>query len=177
MHTHEIEEEPVPAIKAEVIIDAPAATVWEAIADFPNIYRFNPSVPASRSTSESPNGLGATRHCDLVVPGSSIEERIVDWVDGESYTVEIYDGKLQPPTANNLGTVAVRPDGADRSIASFALSYEPKGLMGKVVDGPLRVQFEKAGSRMLAGLKHYIETGEEIAKGVDYDKSSPVLVS
>ena len=58
----------------EIEIKAPVEKVWEAIADFGNISKFNPSVPTSHLTADQAQGVGTTRHCDLFVPGASIEE-------------------------------------------------------------------------------------------------------
>jgi len=59
-------------ITREIWIDAPQEEVWAALADFGNIYRFNPSVPQSHSTNEIKSAEGATRHCDFIIEGSSI---------------------------------------------------------------------------------------------------------
>ncbi len=148
----------------EIEIDAPAEKVWEEIADFGNISKFNPSVPTSHLTAEQTQGVGTTRHCDLYVAGASIEERIIDWVDGESYQVEVYDGKRVPPTERQVARVSTRPNGPDSSIARMEMEYELKGgLLGKAADkGMMRNQFGKAAGGLLAGLKHYVETGEEV---------------
>ncbi len=111
---------------AHVEIDAPAAKVWDVLADFGNVRIFNPSVTDSHLTGDKQNGIGATRHCDLTVSGASIEERIVDWNEGGSYTVDIYDG-TRNPFAKALGVFAVEPLGADRSVASMSIEWKARG--------------------------------------------------
>ncbi|MCP3975857.1 MAG: hypothetical protein GY720_15355 [bacterium] len=77
--------------------------------------------------------------------------------------VEIYEGKMVPPTKIQTGRVSAFADG-EGTVARMELNYEMKGgILGKAMDsGMLRNQFSKAGRGLLAGLKHYIETGEEV---------------
>jgi len=166
----------VPKYRTTVHIDAPAEKVWDVIGDFPNIYKFNPAVPASNATSEDTTGLGATRHCDLSVLGASIEERIVDWNDGKSYTVELYETKRVPLLKNNVGHVGVEPNG-NGSTGIFEVSYDIKGsVFGRLMHSvAIEKQTVKTAQLFVAGLKHYVETGEEVSKGVRVDTSQVEL--
>lgn len=84
------------SVKASIDIDVPKDKVWAILADFGNIAVFNPNLKGSFSTSEDSEGVGATRHCDLT-PIGAIEERVLNWKDGEEMLVAIYDGKNMPP--------------------------------------------------------------------------------
>ena len=167
----------MPRYRANINIDAPAEEVWGAIGDFGNIYKWNPGVPKSNLTSQSEIGEGTTRHCDLTVPGASIEERITDWQEGSSYTVDIYQKKRVPFIRDLSATVSVEPDGAG-SIGGFDFRYETTaGPIGKVMDrlviGPRN---HKVAELFVAGLKHHVETGEEVGKGVRVDRSKATVV-
>ena len=94
-------------LNGEILIEASKERVWEALADFGNNYLWNPAVVHSHSTSEAPNGVGSTRHCDLTVPKASIEERVVDWVENEQMRIEIFDGRRKPPFKEALGNVTL----------------------------------------------------------------------
>jgi carbon monoxide dehydrogenase subunit G len=158
-------------------IDAPKQRVWDVLADFGGTYRYNPNVVTSFSTSEANSGLRAARHCDLTFGGASINELIVGWDEGNSYDIEIVDGKRIPPFKKALATFEVAEDG-DGTLVTMTLrhsmKYGPIGsLMNRLV---VDSQNTKALNLILAGLKHYIETGEEVAKGVIVD-TSPVLVT
>ncbi len=148
-------------ITKQIRINAPIEQVWDVVRDFGNINAFNPNLTNSYSTSENNEGLGATRHCDLL-PMGSIEERVIDWQDGVGYTIEIFDGEKQPPYKNAQGTFHLRGDG-NQTIVTFSLQYEMKlgpigALMNRVM---LRSQFDKAALNIAQGLKHYIEVGEK----------------
>lgn len=152
-------------VSGTVQIDAPTQRVWEVLADFGNINTFNPGLTASYLTGDDTSGVGATRHCDLTVPGASIEERIVEWKEGEGYRVQIYDG-VRNPFATAFATLIVTPvDGdAARSSVSMQLEWKTKGwFLGSLLDRGLRTQNRKAVKGLLAGLKHHIETGDPVA--------------
>ncbi len=148
---------------ASVEIDAPVERIWEVLADFGNVSVFNPGVTRSHLTSEGGGGVGATRHCDLAAAGASIEERIVEWVEGESYTIEIYDG-TRNPFATALATLSLAPIADDRTTASMQIEWRTKGgIVGRLLDGGMRAQNRKAIAGVLAGLKHHVETGAPVA--------------
>lgn len=160
-------------VQASVHIDAPTEEVWPVLADFGQIADFNPSVKESYLTAEQPSGTGATRHCALTVAGASIEERIVAWHDGESYTVEIYDAKRVPVISNMHATLSVVDDG-DGTRVTMVMDYDTKyGPLGSLLDRVgIRAQNTKAVTLLLAGLKHYVETGEKVDSGVRVDTSA-----
>lgn len=165
-------------ITRKIWVDAPKDKVWAALADFGGVYKFNPNVPTSFSTSDENEGVGATRHCDLAIPGASLEERIINWKEGESYTIEIYEGKMQPPMKFAYGTLGVEEE-AGGTIVTGTMEYEMKyGVLGFLMNQMmLKSQLIKAWERVFAGLKYYVETGEEVDKSVRVNVSAVVSVA
>lgn len=159
------------SLTREVRINAPKEKVWDALADFGNISVFNPTVPNSHSTNGLSSGEGATRHCDIGTSGSSIEERVVEWKDGESMAIEIYEGKKAPPFKKAIATISIREVSPNVTIASGTIEYTMKyGPIGTLMDAMMvKPQFSKGWSGLFAGLKHHVETGEtvESPKGLD----------
>ena len=155
-------------LNGEVLIEASKERVWEALADFGNTYVWSPAVVHSHSTSDAPNGIGATRHCDLTISKASIEERIVDWVENERIRVEIFDGRRTPPFKEAWGqfTLEEVPDGGG-TLTRLQLHYELKGgILGGVIDRVMvRRQYGNGLKLALAGLKHHVETGKSVEKG------------
>jgi hypothetical protein len=141
-------------------IDAPKEKVWAKIADLGAIQDYSPSVSKSYYTSESKEGVGSSRHCSLL-PFGEVEERILDWKDGEEYTIEIYEGEKVPPFKTAIGRMSVEADGGS-SMARFTLEYDMKyGLFGWLLDRLMvRRKFSKVPSAVLKGLKRYMENGE-----------------
>ena len=167
-------------INGEVLIEASKERVWDAIGDFGNTYLWNPAVAHSHSTSKVPDGVGATRHCDLTISNSSIEERVVDWVENEQLLVEIFDGRRTPPFKEAWGkfTLEEAPDGGG-TLTKAQIHYELKyGILGAAIDRfMVRPQYGKGLKLALAGLKYHVETGKLVEKGtrVPVDKVTLVV--
>jgi carbon monoxide dehydrogenase subunit G len=145
-------------ISGEIRIRAPKEAVWSQLADLGAVQDFNPGVDKSFYTSETLQGVGASRHCDLKRFGS-VEERIVEWKDGESLKLEIYEANRTPPFRHAHGTLSVEGDG-EESIARMRLDYELKfGPIGKLMDRMMvRSQFQKTVHLTLTGLKRHLES-------------------
>jgi carbon monoxide dehydrogenase subunit G len=154
-------------LNREVRIDAPKERVWQILADFGGVSVYNPTVPNSFSTSDSNGGEGATRHCDLA-PFGSVDERILEWREGEGYTLEIYSSEKTPPFKRAIASLDLSQDG-EGTIVNGTLEYSLKyGPLGAVMDSMMvRAKFETAWSRLFAGLKHYAETGEPVSGKTD----------
>jgi hypothetical protein len=131
---------------------ADPATCWTLLSDFGNIDLFNPGVAKSYLLDGSQNaGVGAVRQCDLTDGKSYLRERIIDWQEGKSYTVSIYEGTI--PLKDTRATLSIQPDGAG-SVLKMEMSYKPKfGPLGALMDVVmLRRMMEKSMRSVVAGL-------------------------
>lgn len=140
-------------LRAERDIAASAAVVWTLLKDFQHIDAFNPNLSRSLHIGDTPlEGVGAERRCELKDGRNWIEERVIDWRPGESYTVEIYAGTM--PILDVRTTLAVLPNGvASRTV--MQISYTPKlGLLGGLLDHLLL-------RRKMTGLMHSVLEGLE----------------
>ncbi len=155
----------------EIRIDAPQARVWEVLADLGSIYKWNPGVSRSYSTSDDARGNGATRHCDLYGRKAYLEERAFDWREGEGYTIDIYETNL--PIRRNTVQFSVDAHG-DSTIVRVTPDYALKfGPLGWLLDQLLvRRQLKRGMADLLAGLKYHVETGEEVTDRVPGTPSS-----
>ena len=147
------------SVSSNIHIGAPKEQVWEVLADLGGIYKWNPGVSSSHYTSEQTKGDGATRHCDLVNPRGYLEERALEWREGEGYVIDIYDSNL--PIEKNVVTFSLTAEG-DGTTVTVTPDYKLKyGLLGSLLDRLwARRQMQKGFDAMLAGLKHHVETGE-----------------
>lgn len=152
-------------INYQVHIDAPKDEVWAVIADFGNIANLSPGIKKSYLTSEATGGVGATRHCDLALYGANVEERIIEWTDGESFRVDIFESTRLPIIKTSGGSFHVQDhDGGTRLTGSLhsSLKYGFVGdLMYRLV---LRKQLAKEWKILLAGVKQHMETGALIER-------------
>ena len=153
----------------QIRINATKEKVWEVLADIGGIYKWNPGVAHSYSTSEENSGEGASRHCDLQTPGGKssgyLEELAFDWREGEGYKIDIYESNL--PIKSNVVEFAVKADG-DGSIVTAAPDYALKyGLLGRLLNKlVVRRMFRKGMEDLLTDLKYHIETGELVGERV-----------
>ena len=153
-------------VSSQVRINAPKGEVWEALADFGGIYKWNPGVSHSYITSGNAQDRGATRHCDLPSPsGAYLKERIVEWRDGEYLKVEIFETNL--PLKQNIVEFSVEADG-DGAIVKVTPDYTLKyGPLGSLMDALwARRKIQKGFNDLLAGLKYHVETGETVTDRV-----------
>lgn len=143
-------------IETEVTVQAPADVAWSALREFGDIDVFNPNLKESHLLPDSPaHGLGAQRHCTLSDGKNYIREEVIDWQEGSSYTVDIYEGTMPLRTAQ--ATLRVTPKGAHACEVSMSLSYEPKfGALGALLDVVmLRRMMLGSCARVLEGLKEH----------------------
>jgi carbon monoxide dehydrogenase subunit G len=133
--------------------------VWLTLADLGTIQNYNPMVAKSYYTSQSRAGVGSTRHCDFS-PIGSVEERVVSWEDGEQYTIEVYKSHMMPMAVT--AHFQLQPEG-DNTTVNLMMEYSIKGgKLGGLAGKPMQSQVARMAERMLNGLKHYLETGEQI---------------
>ncbi len=158
------------AVTSSTNIDAPADKVWSTLADLGSIYKWNPGVEKSHSTSDATQGEGATRHCDLD-DKNHLEERAFDWREGEGFKIDVVESTL--PLESNIVSFQIAPtgdaapDGAGTRVsvtADYKLKFGPIGALMDLIFA--KRQFQQAFDDMMAGLKHYVETGEEIGDAV-----------
>ena len=151
------EDAPLVKIEDRIKIDACAEDVWRVLEKLDGIAAFNPQVKKAFYKSDQRSGIGAARTCEFG-GGRQVDEHVVEWIEGQSYTVEIRNGRGVPPFAKAFGTLEVLPaDGA--SEARFVLEYRLKfGVLGKLMDRfMVRPQFSKVVPSVLEGLKQYVE--------------------
>ena len=118
---------------ANIKINAPQEQVWEVLSDLGSIYKWNPGVSHSYSTSDSGGGEGATRHCDIKTPLKGyLEERAFDWREGEGFKIDIYDTNF--PLKRNVVQFSLRADGGN-TIVEVSPEYQLKfGPLGALMD-------------------------------------------
>ena len=147
-------------VAAEVRIDAPKEKVWEVLANLGGIDKWNPGVAHSHWTSEQKQGVGASRHCDLQNPSGHLEERAIEWREGEGYTIDVYESSF--PMKNTV-EFAIKPEGGGTRVyvtVDYRLKYGPVGALLDVLF--VRRQIQKGFDRLVAGLKYHVETGDPV---------------
>lgn len=147
-------------IKRTVLIDAPTSVVWSALANFQGIGDFHPYITNVDLLSKNNGGIGSKRTC-FFSDGTKIDEEIIEWHDGERFTIKASNFSF--PIKTMKAALGVTPAGS-KSEAFMTIMYEPKyGLMGKLM--ALLMMNRMMGKRMagiLAGLGQFATTGKRV---------------
>lgn len=151
------------SLSREVIIEAPAERLWDIIGrGFGRIGDWASPIPASEPIDRAGSETGASvagRVCDTglrMFP--RVIETIVDY-DDSAYTLT-YVAQGMPGfvgMARNRWQVSAVGDG--RTVVRFDGVIETRGIAGRLLDLPLRLQLGRAGRHVLGDLKHYAEQG------------------
>ena len=133
--------------EAVVTIEAPAAVVWERVADFDGMPSWHPVIAAS--TTEG-TGVGAVRTLTLH-DGSMVRERL-DAHDPEArrYAYSIVDDSAFP-YRDYHAHLAVEPLAEDRCRVRLGSRFRPDGLSPEALREGLG-QFYRRGLDHLKGL-------------------------
>ena len=150
-------------ITKKIKIDSSKNKVWDILSDIGAIQNFSPSVSKSFYTSEIKEGIGASRHCDLL-PMGKVEERVISWKEGEEFTIEIYESKSMPFLGE--GKFILKEEGGKTNV-TMSLTYRMKGgFLGSLMGVFMKGRISKAMEGTLKGLKHHVETGEIVTGDV-----------
>ena len=121
--------------------------LWEVLADFPNIADWYGGLKTSVSTSDAPNGVGATRHCELA-PMGTIDERILEWQEGERVKISAFKYE-KAPIKEAIADFRITPAG-DATEISIDFDFTPKGgVAGKAAGPGLKLALSKSFAGML----------------------------
>lgn len=115
-------------------MEHPAASVWLWLKDYGNIHRIHPMIGKARIEGDKSCGVGAVRLCEMKMGGFYLKEKVTDWKENQSYTVDIYETSM-PMMKRSLATFGVRPLGSAASEVYMDIEYTTKyGMFGKVMD-------------------------------------------
>lgn len=101
---------------------------WKILGDIASMPRWAPGVSRVAVTSDSKRGVGAVRNVEFE-DGRSIEEHIVSWSAGRSFTYVATDGL---PLRAYVATIAINPNERDGTITITWQSYMNSVKMPKV---------------------------------------------
>lgn len=130
-------------------IEHPAASVWLWLKDYGNIHRIHPALGGSHVEGGQSSGVGAIRHCEMKMGGFYLKEKVTDWKEGQSYTVDIYDTSM-PMMKRSLATLGVRALGNQACEVHMDIEYTTKyGAVGRLMDALFMNAMMKLMVRML----------------------------
>ena len=145
------------------IVEADIGRVWALVSDIGGVHHWHPKVKQSPLLSDNSTGPGARRRCEFY-DGNSVVEEVVDWVEGESVTLELSDMFMPLQTARVTVRLAQRgPSSTEVSMEmDYSVKYGPIGwLMNSVM---MRPMMGKMFAEVLSGLEHHAVTGEAVTQ-------------
>jgi len=154
-------------------IAASADRAWAALADFGNIANFHPGLSGSYLLDGSAaSGVGAERRCDIK-DGNYLVERVRDWHEGQSYTIDIIESSM--PVRRATATLSVKPLDAHHSQAAMVVDMTMKfGLLGKVMEV---LMARSAMRRTMVGILDGLDTFAGAAAAAPAGASTPIAAS
>lgn len=153
----------------EIPIHLPPEQVWAKLADFGNICHGHPGVKKSFVTSAQKSGVGATRHCDFTMMGASAEERVVEWTEGQSLTIEVYELRKMPGIDQLSLQLSIQPY-TRGSMLRGHMVYTMKNVFFDVFNTLLmKTMNANLLDGIMAGHKKYMETGEIVNENTRLD--------
>ena len=142
-------------VRGEIRISAPQKIVWKVLADLGAVSTWNPVIADSYYTSETKEGVGASRHCDFP-DGGYVNERATEWEAETLLRLQIYEGTV--PFDDYYGTYSLTAFG-DATLVSFTMEYEIQPNTSLDPDKVEQRNRERFIPSVLEGLKHHIDNG------------------
>lgn len=143
------------SISSEVEIAAPKEKVWAILSDLQSIQNYDPGVTNAYYISDTKEGVGAARHCDLEV-GGYVKERAIEWNAGDSYSIEVYEGgEAFAPFEKQEARFVLQGEGNATNV-TMDLEWE---LKPEAEDAAQQIASEMPAllEGTLTGLKSYVE--------------------
>jgi carbon monoxide dehydrogenase subunit G len=138
-------------LQHDLLIDAPPAAVWAALADLEAVAAYNPGVESARYVSANREGVGSTRVCNFKA-GGSVKEQVTEWRPGEAIAFQMSDHPW--PMADAGFRIALLPEG-QRTRLRQDTQYEFTGdpAAAEVV----REQWSQGVLAVTSAFKAYVE--------------------
>ena len=132
-------------------VAASCDSVWDVLADFPNLADHWGGLKASRPIGDQTHGVGARRQVELA-PVGTLVETVTAWDAGREIATRNQPSALVP-FKQAESRLTLKPDG-DGTAITFDYRYVPRGgpmgrLTGPVIDRMLRSTFQS----MLAAIE------------------------
>ncbi|HXU06791.1 MAG TPA: SRPBCC family protein [Polyangia bacterium] len=149
-------------LENEIRIDAPPEKVWSALASLDALAEYDPGVSKAEVVSETKQGPGAARKCDLA-PGGWFKERVGTWRPNEALSFELYECTLPVRALRHSYTLVADAGG---TVVRQRMEYRLKfGPLGTLLDALIVRRKWSAGIHgFFSGLKRYVESGGHPAR-------------
>jgi uncharacterized protein YndB with AHSA1/START domain len=150
-------------IERGTLIHAPAAAVWEVLADSRLLPEWAPVVDEVTECSIEGEAVGEVRHCNATLAGESgrMVERCTEFTPMTriAYVVDDESFGMRKMFDHYGFVINLEPEGSERTHVTLETHYTPRnpmyGLLNKLM---MRRQLEKVCAEIVGGLKTFTES-------------------
>jgi uncharacterized protein YndB with AHSA1/START domain len=121
-------------VKLERTLAVARSSVWDVLADYPNIADWNHGLKKSYAIGDATEGVGAQRQTELV-PAGAMRETVAEWVPEERMVIAI--DKIEKMPVKQARMTLTLSGGGDTTLFTMSYDYEPKGGPLAFVLGPI----------------------------------------
>lgn len=148
--------------RTELVIEASPPRIWSILEDSSRLPEWVPLV-REVTRHEAREGPGTVRHCNVQfgTKRGYMVERCIEAVPERRLVHAVDDDSLgfNRMFADYTFALELEPEGAERTRVACEAFYEPRGLVGKVMNALLmRRKFAGARDQILSGLKRAAES-------------------
>jgi ribosome-associated toxin RatA of RatAB toxin-antitoxin module len=147
------------------LIEAAPETIWALVSDVTTVANYHPSVKSADLLSPNKTGLGAARRCNFY-DGTDVREEVIEIDEGRRLRIGLSEFSL--PMRRIEAETAILPTADGKSQVTFTINYEVKyGIIGKLLGATVvRKQLTQVTAKFLAGIDHYLSTGQVVDQNV-----------
>lgn len=148
-------------IEYELVVDVTPEKAWTVLANYGNVASYHSGLISSHALNGSSNEavLGCDRQC--VIPNGKkeivVREKIIEIVDGQYYTYEVYDWE-NFPLKKMINTFGVKTNSQGQTVIYQNTEYR---LKPRILTWLMKGKLRKGSRENLLGYKHYMETNEK----------------
>lgn len=142
-------------LQSQITINKSIDEVWTILSDLTAMGNYMPGIQSVDFTSDAKHGVGAARHC-VFEDGIELHERVLNWDDGEGYTLETTKFVNVPMKSNQI-RFSLLSEG-NQTVVSQSMRYRMKGsIFAPIMEFMARGMMIKSIDGALLGLKNYAE--------------------
>jgi len=143
----------------ERVVDATPEEAWQSLADYGGVAHVSPTIYKAGVISDNAEfAVGCERFCSLEFQGRDIyiEERIIELVEGEHYTYDVYEWE-NFPLRKMFVTFGVKTNDMGETVLYNIVDYQ---LKPRIMTGMMKGQMADSARTGVLAYKHFTETGK-----------------
>lgn len=147
-------------------INLPIDKCWEKMQDFSIAHHYVPGLIDSKVLTKQTSGVGASRR--VFKKMMALDETIIDWQEGEGFTIRLHDGDKDKPLPQSTFSYALKAKDDNTTYFTGSMSYGfPLGGFGVLISRYLVLPFvQKEISDVVFAVKYFYETGERATSAI-----------